>query len=312
MSPEMLYIYTIDQEGSFSRAAAKLYLTQPALSIAVRKIENEIGMPLFDRQRKPLRLTAAGEIYLDTIRKELLLEQEQRQKIADLKNLTTGTIRLGGTHYLNAYILPQALAAFSRQYPGVELRIMEASSYAIAQMLADREVDITFSCDDKLVQEFPRYEMFEDHILLAVPVDDPIHNHHLDCALTAAQVAAGAHLEKCRPKLQLDTFADLPMILLRKGNNLYDRAWAMFREAGIDPLVKMTLNQLVTAFHLAEAGMGATFVSDRIVGPQNTSLLYYPLASALAVRPFYILLPKNAYIPVAVQRLAEHIRDWGV
>ena len=50
MSPEMLYIYTIYQEGSFSRAASKLYLSQPALSIAIRKIENEIGMPLFDRQ----------------------------------------------------------------------------------------------------------------------------------------------------------------------------------------------------------------------------------------------------------------------
>ena len=113
MSPEMLYIYTIYQEGSFSRAASKLYLSQPALSIAIRKIENEIGMPLFDRQSKPLRLTAAGEIYIDTIKKELLLEQEQQQKISDLKNLTSGTVRLGGTHFLNAYILPEVLSDFS-------------------------------------------------------------------------------------------------------------------------------------------------------------------------------------------------------
>ena len=102
MSPEMLYVYTICQEGSFSKAARKLYLTQPALSIAIRKIEQEIGMPLFDRHRKPLELTAAGEIYLDTAKKTILLEQEQRQRLSDIRNLVTGTIRLGGTHYLIA------------------------------------------------------------------------------------------------------------------------------------------------------------------------------------------------------------------
>ena len=64
---------------SFSKAAEKLYLTQPALSIAVRKVERSIGMPLFDRSCKPLALPPAGEIYLETIKKMLLLEKEQQQ-----------------------------------------------------------------------------------------------------------------------------------------------------------------------------------------------------------------------------------------
>lgn len=312
MSPEMLYVYTICQEGSFSKAARKLYLTQPALSIAIRKIEQEIGMPLFDRHRKPLQLTAAGEIYLDTAKKTILLEQEQLQRLSDIRNLVTGTIRLGGTHYLIAYILPEVLAAFSRQYPGVELKIIERSAYELSQMLADRQLDLTFNCSPAFVEDFPRHEMFEDHILLAVPRDHPIHQRWGSAALEAKGILAGRHLNQDCPRLSLGEFADLEFILLRKGNNLHERAWEMFQEAGVTPRVKLELNQLVTAYHLAEAGMGATFVSDRIVQSQRDSLLYYPLDSTLACRTFYLLLPRDAYIPVAVRRLQDCILQWDI
>lgn len=310
MSPEMQYIYTIYQEGSFSKAAEKLYLTQPALSIAVHKVEKSIGMPLFDRQRKPLRLTDAGEIYVDTIKKMLLLEEEQQQKLNDIQNLVTGSVRLGGTHYLNAYILPEILASFSRQYLGVQLNIFERSAYELSRMLAGRELDLTFNCSPGFIKDFPRYEMFEDNILLAVPADDPFNRKYARCALTAAQVKAGVHRQPGCPRLPLAALAEPELILLRKGNNLYERAWEMFAAAGITPRVKLDLNQLVTAYHLAEAGMAATLVSGRIVKTGSDTLCYYPLDTPLATRVFYILLPQNAYVPVAVQRLVDHILAW--
>lgn len=96
MKPELVYIYTVYEEGSFSKAADKLFMTQPALSISVQKIEQSIGMPLFDRSRRPLQLTDAGEIYIDTIKKMMQLEKEQQQRINDIRSLTTGSIRLGG------------------------------------------------------------------------------------------------------------------------------------------------------------------------------------------------------------------------
>lgn len=306
---EMLYVYTIWQQGSFSKAAEKLYLTQPALSMAIRKVEKELGMPLFDRKRHPLELTDAGKIYLDTARKIRLLEREQAQKLQDIRNLVTGTIRLGGTHYLNAYILPELLVGFNRLYPGVTLEIMENSSFALGEMLERRELDMTFNCKPELIQEYPHYPMFEDHILLAVPKDNPIHERHGKVALTARQVLEGRHLDEDCPKAPLEWFADEEFILLSEGNNLHERAWQMFEESGIHPCVKLVLNQLVTAFHLAEAAMGVTFVSDRIVFSHNDRLLYYPLQSAIADRLFYILLPKNAYVPVAVRNMIRYIQN---
>lgn len=309
LTQEMLYVYTIWQQGSFSKAAEKLYLTQPTLSMAIRKLEKELGMPLFDRKHHPVKLTDAGEIYLDTVRKVQQLEREQKQKLQDIKNLVTGSIRLGGTHYLNAYILPELLVGFNRLYPGITLQIMENSSFALGEMLARRELDMTFNCKPELIQEYPHYPMFEDRILLAVPRENPLHRQYGETALTAQQVLEGRHLDEDCPKAPLDWFAEEDFILLSKGNNLHERAWQMFQESGIQPHVKLVLNQLVTAFHLAEAAMGVTFVSDRIIYPHNDRLLYYPLESSLANRIFYILLPQNTYVPVAVRKLIAHIQS---
>lgn len=309
MTPEMLYVYTIWQQGSFSRAAEKLYLTQPALSIAIRKIEKDLGMPLFDRKRRPLQLTDAGEIYMDTVRKIQQLEQEQAQKLQDIQNLVTGTIRLGGTHYMNAYILPELLVGYNRLYPGVTLQISERSSAALGEMLARRELDMTFNCNPEFVQQYPHYPMFEDHVLLAVPREAAINSRYGEMALTAQQILEKRHLDEGCAKAPIEWFADEDFILLSQGNNLYERAWQLFQEAGVQPHVKLVLNQLVTAFHMAEASMGVTFVSDRVVYPHNDRLLYYPLQSKVANRLFYILLPQNAYTPVAVRRLIAYIQS---
>lgn len=106
MQQEMKYIYMVYQKGSFSKAAQALYMTQPALSIAVQRVENEIGMPLFRRDHQPLELTEAGKIYIAKIREIQFLEYQLEQQLGDLSHLKTGRLRLGGSHYINSYILP--------------------------------------------------------------------------------------------------------------------------------------------------------------------------------------------------------------
>ncbi len=309
MNQEMLYVYTVYQEGSFSKAAEKLFLTQPALSISIQKIEHAIGMPLFDRSRRPLQLTEAGIIYVDTVKKMLLLEQEQQQRLNDIQELVTGTIQLGGSHYLNAYILPEILAGFSGKYPGIRLEIMEAGSFALAEMLADNKLDLTFSCHPQMIREFERYEMFEDHILLAVPRQHPINESMKGFSLTGLDVINGKHLSANFPAAELRSFSELEFILLRKGNNLYDRAQDMFREAGFAPKVKLSLSQLVTAHRLAAANMSATFVSDRLVQASDEALTYYKLRSDYTRRAFYILLPHREYTSRAVKAFIAYIQE---
>ena len=301
MQQEFKYVYQVYLDGSFSRAAEHLYLTQPALSIAIQKIEQSIGMPLFDRSQRPLALTAAGEIYIDMIRKTLYLEQEAKQHLEDIKNLTTGHLCLGGSHYLNAYILPEILSSFTKAYPGIEIELVEHSSAQLSQMLSDRKLDLTFNCDPKFLMNFKRYPAFFDHILLAVPQEAPVNEAAGRAALSAAQIIEKAHLRRDCPTVALNLFNSLEFILLNEGNNLYDRCVQLFEKAGFTPTVKLKVSQLVTAWHLAEHQMAATFISDRLVTSPVSRLLYYKLDSDLTSRLFYMLLPDRDYTSAAVQ-----------
>lgn len=309
MQAEMEYVYRVYQEKSFTKAAEALYLTQPALSMAIRKVEDSLGMPIFDRSVRPMGLTPAGEAYIEYIRSTLYLEQEMQQHMQDIREVNTGSICVGGSHYINAYILPQVLAGFSREYPRVAIDIVETSSAKLTQMLDRREVDITFNCNPRFMQDFERYPAFVDHILLAVPKAFPVNAALQAQRLTSEDIAAKRHLQLDCPCVALEAFRHIDFILLNPGNNLYDRANQLFQEAAFRPHIKLELSQLVTAYHLADASIGATFVSDRLVVPSPDNLYYYKLDSDLTNRLFYMLLPKRKYISQAVRTFVDYCMD---
>lgn len=306
MQTEMEYVYRVYQEKSFTKAAEALYLTQPALSMAIRKVEDSLGMPIFDRSVRPMGLTPAGEAYMEYIRNTMYLEQEMQQQMQDIREVNTGTIRIGGSHYINAYILPQVLAGFSREYPRISIEIVETSSAELSKMLDHREVDITFNCNSQFMQDFERYPAFADHILLAVPKSFHINESLKDMCLSADDVVRKRHLAASCPCVSLDVFRNVEFILLNPGNNLHDRAKQLFQEAAFHPIIKLELSQMVTAYHLADAAMGATFVSDRLVVSGTDNLNYYKLDSDLTNRLFYMLLPKRKYTSQAVRTFVDY------
>lgn len=306
MQQDMKYIYQVYEDGSFSKAAEHLYITQPALSIAISKIEASLGMTLFDRRRHPLQPTVAGRAYLDTIRKIKELEDDLEHQINDMKDLKCGSLKIGGSHYLNAYILPEILSGFSRQYPGIQIQLVESSSSALADMLSERNLDFTFSCNEEFMRDFERYSVFLDYILLAVPKELEVNNRLSSYALNAQDVMEKKHLSDDCPTVSLTEFKDLEYLLLDEGNNLYERSMQMFQDAGFTPRIKMTLSQLVTAYHLAAHNFAATFTCDRLIRDSNIPLDFYKIQSDLNCRKFYLLLPHRAYTSLAAKAFIQY------
>ena len=302
MQQEMRYVYEIYRQKSYSKAAQALFITQPALSIAISKLEASLGMPLFDRSTRPISLTPAGRIYLQTIEKTRALEQDLRHQLDDIRALRTGTITIGSSHFINACILPEILTRFNRKFPQVKLNLLEGSSHAMARMLEQREIDLTFSCDEAVIQDFTSTPVFTDTILLAVPQDVPCPAHRTQYSMTAADILARRHLAPDCPSVDLKDFAAEPFILLRSGNNLHDRAMRFFHRAGIEPAVKMELSQMATAYRLTEAGFAATFLSDRLIAHKNSRLSFYRLAAPESRRSFYALTNPKRYLSEAVQQ----------
>ena len=303
MEQDLEYIYAVCMAGSFSRAAENLHVTQPALSMAVKRVESAIGMSLFDRKARPVELTEAGKIYLEAIREITAIEDDMNAKIRDIHGLRTGNLCVGGSHFINTCILPGAMTEYSRKYPGIKLKLVEASSAYLAEMLADRLIDITFTCREDIIAAFPHYPAFRDHILLAVSPE----TLSLDCALSADDVIAGRHLAENCPCIPFEAMNELEYILLSEGNNLHDRAVKIFDGAGITPRVKIEISQLSTSYHLARSNFGAAFVSDRMITAGEKGLNFYRIDSPVTEREFYSVLPRREYIPKSVRTFIDVI-----
>lgn len=309
MELEKEYILTIARCGSFSKAAEALHMTQPALSIAIRKVETRLGMPLFNRKKHPLQLTEAGAVYVRGLREIKKVEETVDQQLKDLADLVIGNLRIGGSHYLNAHILPPLLTRFSAAYPGIQIDLLESSSAHLASLLKERELDLTFSCNPEFIPAFKHYSIFHDTILLAVPADHPFHEQYGPWQLSAAQVAAGRHLESACPGLPLAALSALDYIVLRPGNNLHDRVAEIFRAASCTPWIKTQVSQLATVYHLAKAGYASAFICDRLVDPHDRKLVFYKIDLPVTDREFFLLLPQEEYTPRAVRAFIRFCRE---
>ncbi|NLM44404.1 MAG: LysR family transcriptional regulator [Clostridiales bacterium] len=139
------YILTILEEGSLSAAARKLYISQPALSQTIRQVENSLGTPIFDRNVRKLKLTYAGQKYVETARQMLILEHNLRNEINEIQKENTGFLRFGIPKLQGPIILPAVLQKFKKKYPNVMLQIEEKGSSTLEEMIGRGDLDIALA-----------------------------------------------------------------------------------------------------------------------------------------------------------------------
>lgn len=310
MQQELAYIYEVYQCGSFSKAAAKLYMTQPALSIAIRKMEERIGYPIFSRHTKPLQLTEAGEIYVRNILQMKQLDENLANELQDLAHLDEGELHVGGTQYFNAHVLPTTLKKYMAAYPKVDLALLEDNSGKIDHNLEDGSVDITLHCGSFDTNKYVGYGVFRDYLLLAVPKSFALNKKYKDYRLTKKDVENGTFLSTSIPAIKLNWFQEEPFLILTKSNNLRQRALSMFQQAGFAPKIRFSVEQLETSVYLANAQLGATFLSDKIIrDAQATNLFYYKLAFPEATRDYKAILHKNSYHSHIMKTFITMVQD---
>ena len=302
----MEYVYTVYEEKSFSRAAKKLFMTQPALSAAVKKVESTLGLPIFDRSHSPLRLTDAGQAYIDAAEKIFQIQKNLHRYITDLAELESGNLIIGGTNFVTACFLPRLIKSFNEQYPQINISVIESSSAELFTGLQKGSIDIVIDSGECNTKEFESLTFFTDRIMLAVPQEYAPADIK---AFSRQEIVAGKHLQHMDEAVDLQRFRELPFLLLGKGNDMYRRTMALFREAGITPQVRLYLNQLMTAYHMAATGLGATFLTDTLIrmAAPNDQLRYYLLNHRLMQREIFIAIPRSVYHPKAIQAFWNNV-----
>jgi DNA-binding transcriptional LysR family regulator len=157
----------VAREGSFSRAAEKLYRTQPAVSQAVRKLEDELGEPLFDRSSRDGHLTDAGRVLHDYAQKLLNLREEASEALVELREMRKGKLSIAANEYTCLYLLP-VLTDFRRLYPLVKTTVRRSLASRIPQEILEHSVELgvlSFNPEDQLLRSIVVYH---DELALVV------------------------------------------------------------------------------------------------------------------------------------------------
>lgn len=230
---QLEYFLEAARQRNFTRAAAHLHLAQAALSEQIRKLESELGTPLFNRGRRETVLTSAGE----TLRQhaEALLERAAAAKraVQDLISLRGGRLTIGAIPSVSACLLPAAIAAFRKLHPLVELALYEGTSEIVAQWVDSGRVEFG------IVQLPTSSGSFDEHPLFVEPFVALISKNH---ALAKQKTIALAKL------------ADEPFILYK--GRARDTALTACRTAGFEPRIACESSELETIRSLVAAGLG--------------------------------------------------------
>jgi DNA-binding transcriptional LysR family regulator len=164
----------IAEEKSFSRAAEKMLRTQPALSIAIKRLEEELGEPLFDRSSKSGTLTEAGRILLSYAQRMINMRDEAKDAISELRGMFRGRLTIGANESTSLYLLPKLLLEYRRRHPQIKIEVFRNISERIPAEVLERNLDFGFLSYDPMHPSLQSLEVHRDELVLVVPP-----KHHL-------------------------------------------------------------------------------------------------------------------------------------
>ena len=297
------YVYAVYEEKSFSKAAQKLYITQPALSTAIKKVEKKIGSPIFDRSTSPIGLTPSGEVYIEAIEKLFSLEENTLNQLNNLNGLLAGRLVIGGTIFFTSFILPALLAGFSKRYPQIKMELVEGTTTQLTERLMNEEVDIIIDNSELDDKNYEKYYYSTERIILAVPKSFEINDGLKKYQMTKADIEKQRAGDCDAPVLPLPCLKNTPFIFLKEENSIYKRGAKMCSRQNYTPNIVIKPDQVVTAFNMAGKGVGATFLPDALIEnlPYDVPLCYYKMDDALSVRHVYLYKKRNKYLTKAME-----------
>lgn len=291
------YVYEVYKERSFTKAAQNLYISQPSLSAMIKKIEEIIGEPLFDRSTTPLQLTEVGKVYIEAAEEITQIEQRVENYINDLAGLKTGNLAVGASTLFAAYVVPSLITQFNQKFPDVHIQLIEGNTAELEEMLGSNALDFVidnYHYDSILYNK----ELYcEENILLAVPKHFAVNEELGMYQLSYKNIKNKNYLNQKYPAVPLGRFADLPFIMLTQGNDTRTRGDRLCRNVGFKPNIVLEFNQQSTAYMASSTQLGATFISDILVSqlPTFENLVYYKLDGEEAKRKVFFYYKTHKY-----------------
>lgn len=231
-------LLAVARTGSISKAAAALFVTQPALSARIQNLERDVEAQLLVRGRHGTRLTDAGKAFLPFAARAVDAITDGRALLGEVQRGATGQLAIGGAPAVSTYVLPGILDRFRRSYPGVQLIVRTGHSEEILEMVLREQVQVG------LVRELqhPDIEvatLYEDELVLVTPPRHPFTR---------------------RATVKVEELAEEELVLFDRTSSYHELTSALFRSVGVVPRGQMELDNIDAAKKMVQQGLGVALL----------------------------------------------------
>ncbi|MDT0497319.1 LysR family transcriptional regulator [Algiphilus sp. W345] len=286
---QLRYFAAIVEEGSLSRAAARLHVSQPPLSTHLKALEREIGAALLVRGNRGVTPTAAGAVFYEEVRAVLSRLEQAQERALQVHRGDVGVLSVGFVSIADYSILPPALSHFRARCPRVEVQLHELTTDAQIRELRAGRLDLAIGLAPVDEPDLRFERLRREALILAAPEDHPAAQHSDPVDLRSLAKAS---------------FIVPPRAI---GPGLYDLVISRCRAAGFVPRITQSARQMQTVIGLVSAGMGVALVPSSVQNLQRAGVRYLPLSGRSAKIELGILRRDADAAPLA-QNFIETLR----
>lgn len=288
---QLKYFQTVARLEHMTKAAEELHIAQPALSKTISRLEQDVGVPLFDRQNRQIRLNQFGKIFLEHVESALLSLEEGKRQVLEQAGLERGRLFLATTnHKCDA----EVIGSFLSMYPNINLRLTQIpTEEEKLDLLLNGEADFCITSLPVEHEEVDSMPFLTEEIFLAVPP---------------------GHRLADRQSIDLIEAAAEPFISLKEGNSFRELTNGYCREAGFEPATICAVDEFAVISNFVQNGMGVGFLTET-AKEKDPSLTLVPIRQPYCRRSFRLIWLNKRYLSQAAQTfrdfLLQYYRDFN-
>jgi DNA-binding transcriptional LysR family regulator len=289
---QLEHFLAVVDEGSFTRAAERVYRTQSAISQSIKKLEETVGAPLFARDAPELCLTPSGKLLAEYARRMVRVRDEAMRSLDDLRRLVAGSVSVAAHESAAVYLLPGPLKSYLRTHPEIKVGIYRSRLDEIPRQVLDREVDVGFVKDEPIFRELKCVQIHADQMVL---------------------IGSPSHPLASRPDLDLRDLAEEHFVLHHQCSTTTQRILQLFEQNGSRCKIAAELWSFENVKQFVREEVGFAIVPRICVRQElvDGALVEIPMPSLDWPRPTRMIYRDERYISDAARALIEIVSGFN-
>lgn len=296
------YILCIYECGGLTKAAKRLGISQPALSMSLSNLEKKLGYEIFDRKSKPFRLTEEGLLYVEFLKKQILLQQDFRKSMEDLHARKDASIFVGGSVIYVESILTEAIKKLKEKQPECRVTVKANHLTALVEETQEGKMDCFISTSDTLPSQFEKIHLKRESIYLCIPKSWEINEKLKPYQKKGKSVT---------PEMDFSLLNGLEMISLLDTLPLQKEFDRFVKAKNLKLTSTITVNQVATGVLYATKGLGMMLATDEALASDRLRdfLCIYQLPEEVSGRDIYVAYDAKRYQSLVLREFIEILKE---